>query len=236
MLAEPASPTEPAICASQPDRTGDLRGHVGQNVAVKIRHYDHVKGVRRVCQLRGADIHDPVFVLDVVILGGDFVEDPVKQTVGQFHDVVFGEAGNFLAVVSARVLKSITNNFFRARTRYQFQTLRHLVGLAVLNAGVKVFFVLADDDHVHAGMLCLDERMIGNARPHVRVQAEHLAHGDVQTLEAAALWRSDWRLEKNFGVAERFPRTGFDAGAVSAQINFLADVDFLDIQLRARFL
>src|SRR5260370_24529404 len=102
--------------------------------------------------------------------------------------------------------------------RYQFQTLRHLVRLAILDAGVKVLFVLADDDHVHAGMLCLDKRMIGNARPHVRVQAERLAHCDVQTLETAALWRGDWRLQKNLGVAERFPSAGLKSGTLARPI------------------
>src|SRR6266404_482341 len=84
-------------------------------------------------------------------------------------------------------------------------------------------------------MLCLDKRMIGNARPDVRVQAERLAHRDVQTLETAALWRGDWRLQKNLGVAERFPRAGLNAGTVACQIDFLTNVDLFDIQLRTRF-
>ena len=85
-------------------------------------------------------------------------------------------------------------------------------------------------------MLGRDERVIGNARPHVGVQAQRLARGDVEALEAAALRRGDGRLEKDLGAAQRFPRAGLDAGRVAAQIDLLADLDGFSLDARAGFL
>ena len=152
-----------------------------------------------------------MFVLDVRIFGGDLVEDFMKQTVGQFHDVVFGEAGDFLAVVTAGVFESVANDLFRAGPRNQFQALHDLIRLTMLDARVKIFFVFTNDHDVHARMLCFDERMIRNARANVRVETERLAHGHVKTLEAATLRRRDRRFQKHFGAAQRIPRTWLDA-------------------------
>src|SRR5205085_2000633 len=107
----------------------------------------------------------------------------------------------------------------------QFQALRDVVGLAVLDAGVEVFFVLADDHHVHAGMPGVDERVVGDARPHIGVQAQHLTGGHIQALEASPLRRGDGGLEKDSGAAQRFPRAGLDTGGVSTPVHFLADLD-----------
>ena len=102
--------------------------------------------------------------LDVRIFRRDLVEDAVKQAVGPFHDVVFDEAGDFLAAEFLRVLKSVADDLFRAGPRDQLEAFLDLIGLAILDAGIGVLFVLADDDDIHYRVLCLDERMIGNAR------------------------------------------------------------------------
>ena len=126
----------------------------------------------------------------------------MKQTVGQFHDVVFGKAGNFFAVMTTGIFKCVANNFFRAGPRYQFQTLHHLIRLAIFDARVEVLFILADNDHIHVGMFCLDEWVIRNTGAHVRIQAQRLAYGHIQALVATALRGGDRRLEKDLGVAQ----------------------------------
>ena len=120
MLAEPARPTEP----------GDLRRHVGENVAVEVGHHDHVESFRRVGHLGRADVHDPVLVLDVRIFGGDLVEDLVEQTVGHLHDVVLHEAGDLLAVVAARVLEGVAHDLFAAGPRDQLDARMSLPALS----------------------------------------------------------------------------------------------------------
>ncbi len=83
------------------------------------------------------------------ILGGDFVEHFVKQPVGHLHDVVFREAGDLLAVVATGVFEGVADDLFGAGARDQFQALVDLVRLPVLDAGVEIFFIFADDDDVH---------------------------------------------------------------------------------------
>ena len=100
----------------------------------------------------------------------------------------------------------------------------------MLDAAVDVFLVLADDDDIHAGMLGVDVGVVGDARAHVRVQAEHLPGGDVQALEAAALRRRDRRLQEHLRAAQRLPRARLDAGTVAAQVDLLADFDGLDVE------
>ena len=95
----------------------------------------------------------------------DLVEDLVEQAVGHLHDVVFGEARDLLAVVARA--RTRTRSARSSRSRAAMISLRHCVtscGLAVLDAGVEVFLVLADDHDVHLGMLGVDERVVGDAR------------------------------------------------------------------------
>ena len=155
--------------ARDPHRPRDLRGHVGENVAIQIGHHDDVESLRRIRHLGGADVHDPVFVLDVLVLRGDFVKDLVEETVGHLHDVVFGEAGDLLAAVAARVLEGIAHDLLAAGPGDELQALHGARAELVLDAGVAIFFVLAHDHQVHARMQRVDERVVGNARPHVGV-------------------------------------------------------------------
>ena len=100
--------------AGQPHGAGNLGRHVGQDVAVQIRHHDHVEHLGRVGQLRRADVHNPVLLLDIGIFGPDFVEYLVKEPVGHLHDVVLGEAGHLLAAIGPRVLKRVADDLLGA--------------------------------------------------------------------------------------------------------------------------
>ena len=176
-----------------------------------------------------------MFVFDVRILSCDFIKDFMKQTVGQFHDVVFREAGYLFAIVRPGVLESVAHDFFRARTRNQFQTLHDLIGLAMLDTGVKIFFVFTNDHDVHARVLRFDKWMIGHAGTNIRVKAERLTDRNVKTFVTTALRRSDRGFQKNFCVAERIPRARIDAGGVPGQIDLFTDVYPFDVQSGATF-
>src|SRR6185369_14017706 len=128
------------------------------------------------------DVDDPVLVLDLRILGRDLIEDFMEETVGHLHDVVFGEAGDFFATVLPRQLERVAYDFFRTRPRDQLAALYHFRAYLILDARIEVLFVLAHDHDVHVGMFGLDERIIGDARPHIGIEAEPLARGDVETL------------------------------------------------------
>src|SRR5216683_1436601 len=114
--------------------------------------------------------------------------------------------------------------------------MHYLVGLAIFDAGIKVLFIFTHDHDVHAGMLCFDKRMIRNARPHVGVEAEGFAHGDVETLVTSTLRRRNWGLKKNSGVPQRGPGARINSGSISGEINLFTDLDFFNIHLGTRFL
>ena len=223
------------ICrARQANGTGDLCGDVGEHVAVEIRHHDHVEGFGRIGHLGRADVDDPVLVLDLRVLGGDFVERPVEQAVRDLHDVVFGEARDFFALVGAGVLEGVADDAFAAGSRDQLEALRDLIGLAVLDAAIDVLFVLANDDDVHRRVFGRDVGIERHAGPNVGVHAERLADGNVEALEAAALRRRDRRLQKDLRAPQRFPGRRLDAVAQTLVVDRLADLDALELEPRSR--
>ena len=201
--------------AGQTDRACDLRSHVGKNVPVQVGHDDDVKHLGRVGQLRRADIHDPVLLLDVCVLGADLIKHLVKETVGHLHDVVLGKAGHLLATVGPCILERIPHDLLAARTRNQLETLGNVVGAPVLNTRVGVFLILAHDDHIHLGMLRPDERIVAQAWTNVRIQAERLAGGDIQGFKTSALRSGDRGLQKDFCPPQRLPSRRFDACRIS---------------------
>ena len=207
--------------------------YVREDIAIEIGHHHHVERLGRVGQLCGTDIDDPVFVLDFRILCRDLIEDLVEEPVGQFHDVVLGEAGDLPASVALCVLERIADDFFRAWPRDELEALVHVLGLAVLNTGVKILFILADDHDIHLWMLGGHEWRVRNAWPHVRVHPQGLSDGDVQALETAALGSRDRCLKEDFGSPKRFPRFGRDARAVSGFVRAFSDDNRLNVELRA---
>ncbi len=128
------------------DRPGDLGGDVGEDIAIEVGHDDDVEGFGRVGHFSGTDVDDPEFFFKFGIFSADLIEDLVKQAVGELHDVVFGEAGNFFAIVLAGVFKGVTDDFFGAGAGDEFEALVDFVGLTVFDAGVEILFVFADDD------------------------------------------------------------------------------------------
>ena len=117
-------------------------------------------------------------------------------------------------------------------TADELERLHHVGGLAVLDPGVQVLFVLPDHDQVHARMLGLDVRVVGHGRPHVGVEAQRHAGGDVQTLVAAALRGGDRSFQEDPRTADGLPGPGVDAGRDAAQVDLLADFNGLDVKTR----
>ena len=167
------------------------------------------------------------------ILRRQLVEDLVEEAVRQLHDVVFGEGGDLGSTVVARVFEGVANDALAAGAGDELEGLHDVGGLAVFDPGVEVFFVLADQHHVHVGVvLGLDVGMERGGGAHVGEEAERDARGDVEALEAAALRRGDGRLEEDSGASDRFPRGVIDAGGDAAAVDLLTDLD--DFRLDAR--
>ena len=89
------------------------------------------------------------------------------------------------------VFEGVANDLFGAGVGNDLERRGSLLGLAVLDAAVGVFLVLADNDDVHDRVLGLDERGVGDAGADVGEQPERFAGGDIEALVAAALGRGD---------------------------------------------
>src|SRR5262245_11768211 len=101
------------VCRTcQTNRTRDVCRTIGKDVTVKIWHHHYVESLRSVSQLRGANVNNPMLVLDFGIFLCNLVEDLMEESIRQLHDVVFSEARDFLPVVLSRVFKRIPNNLF----------------------------------------------------------------------------------------------------------------------------
>ena len=171
---------------------------------------------------------------DLGVFGGNLPEDASKEAVGVLHDVVLHKAGHAFAVVEARVLKGVAHNFLATGTRNEFEALHHLIGLLVLDAGIEVLFVFADDHHVHGGVLGGHKRVVAAAWTYVGKQTEGLAHGHVQALVPAPLRSGDGRLEQHFIAADGVPGFGANAAAVACEVHLLANGNAFKFQRSAR--
>ncbi len=90
-----------------------------------------------------------MLVFNIGILSRDFVEDFMEETVGQLHDVVFGEASHLFATVGSGVFECVTDDLFRARTTDELEALHHVDRLTVLDPCVQILFVFSDDHDIH---------------------------------------------------------------------------------------
>ena len=195
----------------QPDRSSNLSCNVGQDITIQVGHHNDVKYLGGVSQLGSTDIDNPVLVLNVRVLGTDLIENLMKQTIGQLHDIVLGEASYLLPSVSPCILKGITNDLFGARARDQLQALHHIDGLAVFDTCVQIFFIFANDNHIHFGMLGANVGIVTQARTNVGIQPKCLSRGYVQRLKATPLRSRDRCLKKDFRLAQTLKGARFDS-------------------------
>src|SRR5260370_10492520 len=130
------------------------------------------------------------------------------------------------------ILKGIADDLLAAGAADQLEALHHVVGLAILDAGIEILFVLTDDDHVHVRMFRIDKRVIGYTGTHVGIEAKHGARCDVEAFIAAPLGCSDGCFEKYPGAAQRFPCARLDTCVVAAQIDLLANFDLFNLYTR----
>ena len=171
-----------------------------------------------------------MLLLQIGILGPDFIEHLMKKTVGHLHDIVLGKAGNFFAAIGPCIFKRVAHDLLTARPGDQFETLGDIIGAPVLDAGVGVLLVFAHNHHIHLGMLGPDIGIITQAGADIGIEPESLAGGDVERLETPALRCGDGGLEKNPGAPQGIPRRRLNPGRIAAQIDLLSDFDLLDVE------
>src|SRR5262245_17470143 len=99
------------------------------------------------------------------------------------------------------ILKGIADDLLAAGAADQLEALHHVMSLAILDAGIKILLVLADDDYIHVRMFRIDKRVIGNTGTHVGIETKHGPGCDVEALVATPLGCSDGSFEKYPGAA-----------------------------------
>src|SRR5712664_3368349 len=100
---------------SQTDRAGNLGRYVRKDVTIQVGHDHDIEGIRGVGKLGRANIHNPGFIGNVRIFGGDLVKNFVEQAVRLLHNIVFNKAGDFLAVIGTSILKGVAHDLFGTR-------------------------------------------------------------------------------------------------------------------------
>src|SRR5579883_325819 len=177
---------------------------IRNDIAVEIGQQQHVKTLGPDHKLHRGIIHDELLVLDLRKFGGCFAATAQKQTVGQLHDVGFVDGGNLLALVLARVGEGVAGNALGGGPRNHFQAGDDILDDFMLEARIKVFGVLAEDDHVdlHVGEACLNTGK-STHRPNVGEKIERLAQSDVYALKASGDRCRHRAFETDFCLVER---------------------------------
>lgn len=165
--------------AAESDGACDLGGDIGDDIAVEVEGNDDIEAFGLVGEHSCADVDDIVVGSDFGVFWCDFVEDFMEEAVGELHDIVFGHAGYFFAVVGAGVLEGVADDAFAAGAGDKFEALYHIAALLVFDTCVEVFFVFADDDEVHFGEEARYEGGIGFGGADVGEEAQRFADGDV---------------------------------------------------------
>lgn len=211
---------------SEADGAGDFGGDVGHDVAVEIGDDDDVEEVRPGGDTGHSDVDDVMVGFDARIFGGHFIKDLVKESVGQLHDVVFGHAGDFFASVGFGVFECVANDSPGAGFGNEFEALDDVLGLAVFDSGVEVFFVFADDDDIHSIGSAGECGVVGDAGADVGEEPEGFADRYIEGFESSTLGSGDGGFEEDFGAAEGFPSFFGDSGGISGEVNRFSDLDF----------
>ena len=141
----------------------------------------------------------------------------------------------FGATLPARQLEGVADDLLAALAGDDLQALRDVLRLHVLDAGVQVLDVLADDDHVDA----LARVAGGHARQLARgadvgVRLEELAQRDVGALLAEADRGLEGALEDDAGALDRVARLPRDARGVAALEDLGAGLGLLPVDRRRR--
>ena len=173
------------------------------DVAVEVRQDEDVVQVGLLDELHAHVVDDAVLELDpAVVVRGDRPAALEEQAVGQLHDVRLVDGGDLVPAVGDGVVEGEPGDPLRRGAGDDLDALRGVGADHVLDAGVEVLGVLADDDEVDVLVARL-EALDRPRRAEVGVQPERLAERDVDAPEALADRRRDRALERDLVAPDR---------------------------------
>src|SRR5687768_13245794 len=101
----------------------------------------------------------------------------MEEAIGKLHDIVLRHARHMLAVMDASIFEGIADDHLATWTRDKLEWLNHLIRLPMLDAGIELLFVLADDDELHLRVFRCYKGCVGNTGANIGEQAERFTHG-----------------------------------------------------------
>ena len=143
----------------------------------------------------GSVIDQDVLRFDRRVLWRELLERVLQQALGELHDVRLGRAVNALAFLGDGEREGKLDDLLTTLARDDLEAFRHAGSLHVLDSGVEILDVLADDDDVEVAPResSLDPGKLAN-RTYVAVRLEECAKRDV----CASISVADWGFEGTF--------------------------------------
>ncbi len=193
MLA-PGRDAEPA---DQPGR------QVADDVAVQVRQDEDVVQLRLLDELHAHVVDDAVLEGDTtLVVRRDRPTALEEEPVGQFHDVGLVDRGDRVTVVRDGVVEREARDPLRGGPGDDLDALGGITADHVLDAGVEVLGVLADDDEIDV-LVAGVEALHGARGSQVGVQVERLAEGHVDAAEPGTDGGRDRALERDLVALHR---------------------------------
>ena len=175
---------------------------IRDDVAVQVRHHEHVELPRVHHEVHAGGVDDLLVVRDVGVLARDGADALEEQPVAELHDVGLVDRRHLLPAVPPRVLEREPRDPRRRALGDDLQALDDAGHDLVLEAGVQILGVLADDHQVDAREPRRHARQVPD-RPQVRVEIERLAQPDVDAREPFRDRRRHRALERDLVPADR---------------------------------
>ena len=208
-----------------PEAADEAGAQVAHDVAVQVGQDHDVVQLRLLDELHAHVVDDPVLELDPArVVGGDRPAALEEQAVGQLHDVGLVDRRDLAAAVGDGVLEGEARDPLGGGAGDDLDALGGVLADHVLDAGVEVLGVLADDHEVDVVVARL-EALDGAGGPEVGVQAEDLAQGHVDAAEAGADGRRDGALEGDLVAPDRLQHVVRERGPVLGHDAFAGVLD-----------
>ena len=220
----------PGRDAETADQTG---GEVADDVAVEVRQHEHVVQVRLLDELHAHVVDDAVLELDLALVAGRHGPAALEeQAVRELHDVGLVDGRDLVPAVGDRVVEGEPGDPLGRLAGDDLDALGGVATDHVLDAGVEVLGVLADDDEVDVLVARL-EALDRPGGPQVGVQPQDLAERDVDAPEPRPDRRRDRPLERDLVALDRLEHVIGQRRPVLGH-HGLARVDGLPLELDAR--
>ena len=151
---------------------------VGENVAVEVLHYHHIKLVRVHDELHAGVVDDLVISLDFRVILCNFTEDREEHAVRHLEDVCLVNAGNFLSAVLLRVLEGVADDALRCFLGNDLDRVNRVLIDLFFFSDIQTFGVLTEDHDIHVLKRSF-YRIIGLYRADIRVEVILASKGNV---------------------------------------------------------